>query len=235
MNGIWILLFLLFIAALPVIIVFLWFRAVKSPVTLPWLLLSLSAGVLSLVPAAIIQNFFPYSARDGLGQVFFGVFIRIALVEEAGRLITLIPLLKAAARRRPRSVAAGLNQNASEFPGNSALDSIFAAGVGLAAGLGFAAIENALYGTADIKITFLRAFTAAPLHGACAVRAALAVFFFRQRPAKALFLFASAVLIHGAYNLMIVSPALPSLLAVPAAYSALFATLPYLKAGDVRN
>lgn len=216
MNGIWILLFLLLIAALPVLVVFLWFRAAKSPITMRWFLLALTAGVFSLVPAAFIQNLFPFQAGGGLGHIFFGVFVRIALIEEASRLVTLVPLLKAGASRR-------------------SMDSSFAAGLGLAAGLGFAAIENAFYGTADFRITLLRAFTAAPLHGACAIRAGVAVLFFRQQPLKAFLLFASAVLIHGAYNLIIISPALPSLLALPIAFAALFATLPYLKDSDIRR
>ncbi|MCL2318911.1 MAG: PrsW family glutamic-type intramembrane protease [Treponema sp.] len=210
MNGIWILLLLIITAALPAIIVYFWFRSRKSPVTLPWFLVSFTAGIVSLLAAVLIQNLFPPSGGGGLGQVFFGVFVRIALVEEASRLITLIPLLKAGNRR----------------PGT---DRTFGAALGLTAGLGFAAMENALYGTADIHITLLRIFSAAPLHGACGIRAGSAASIFRQHPVKALFLFLSAVLIHGAYNLMIVSPAVPSLLAVPTAFAAIFASLSSLK------
>ncbi|MCL2129757.1 MAG: PrsW family glutamic-type intramembrane protease, partial [Treponema sp.] len=98
----------------------------------------------------------------------------------------------------------------------------------LAAGLGFALIENASYGIADINIALLRAFTAAPLHGACGIRAGTAISFFGQKPLKAVFLFISAVFIHGAYNLIIVSPALPSIFAVLAALAAFFASFYYL-------
>ena len=213
MKGIWILLLLILTAAIPVIIVFFWFRrrrlAGKSSVSLLWLLVSLTAGIISLLAAALFQSLFPPSGRAGLGPLFFGVFIRVALVEEASRLVTLIPLFKAGNRRRY-------------------IDKTFGAALGLAAGLGFAAIENALYGTADINITLLRAFTAAPLHGACGIRAGAAASVFRQHPSKALFLFISAVLIHGTYNLMIESPILPSALAVLIAFAALFASLPYI-------
>ena len=210
MSGIWILLLLILTAALPAIIVFFWFRSGKSPVTLPWFLVSFAAGIISLLAAALVQSFFPHTGTGGLGSVFFGVFVRIALVEEASRFVTLIPLLKAGSRRRPP-------------------ERTFGAALGLAAGLGFAAMENAFYGTADIHITLLRAFTAAPLHGACGIRAGTAASIFRQHPVKAIFYFISVILIHGAYNLLVVSPALPSLLAVPAAFAALFASLPLIK------
>lgn len=213
MNGMWILLFLVLTAALPAIIVFFWFRAKKSAVTLPWFLGALAAGIVSLIVAALIQRRFPAPLRgqNWLGPLFFGVFVRIALVEELSRLVTLIPLLKIGEKRMNR-------------------DRDFCAALGLAAGLGFAALENASYGIADINITLLRVFTAAPLHGACGIRAGAAVFNLPGHPAKALFIFFSGVLIHGAYNLMIISPALPSVLAVLVALAALLASLPYIKA-----
>ena len=216
MNGIWILLLLILAAALPVIVVFFWFRFRKSPVTLSWFLLSLAAGIVSLVVVALVQKlFFPSEANgkegmDGLGSIIFSIFVRIALVEEASRLITLIPLVKAGSRY----FKAGRT---------------FSAALGLVAGLGFAMLENASYGTADVYITLLRAFTAAPIHCACGIRAGTAVFEFKQSPVKALFLFISAVLIHGAYNLIIVSPAFPSALAILIALSALFSSMPYTK------
>ena len=216
MNGIWILLLLIGTAALPVIIVFFWLRTKKSPVTLPWFLVSLSAGIISLLAAALIQNLVPSltkSGRSGPGPVFFDFFIRIALVEEASRLVTIIPFLKMGSQRRKMNRA-------------------FCGALGFAAGLGFATLESAFYGITDINITLLRAFTAAPLHGACGIRASLAFFYFKRYPVKAFFLFIFAVLIHGAYNLMIASPALPSMLAVLVALVALFSSLPYLITTD---
>ena len=213
MSGIWILLLLILTSALPAIIVFFWFRARKSAVTLPWFLVSIVAGIISLLLVALIQRIFlppGGNGKDGLGLLFFGIFVRIALFEEASRLVTLIPLIKAGNRRHN-------------------MDRTFGAALGLAAGLGFAMIENASYGIADINIALIRAFTAAPLHGACGIRAGVSVFTFRQHPVRALFLFISAVLIHGAYNLMIVSPALPSVLAILVAFAALFGSLYYVR------
>ena len=215
MTGIWVLLLLVLTSALPGIIVFFWFRARKSAVTLPWFLLSISAGIISLLAAAQIQKILP-SGQDGLWMLFFVVFIRIALVEELSRFITLIPLSAAS--------------NHKEKTGAS-----FGAALGLVSGLGFAILESAFYGIANISITLLRAFTAAPLHGACGIRAGAAVFTFHENPGKAFFYFISAVLIHGAYNLIITSPALPSALAILIAFSALFASLHLLKTDDERE
>ena len=219
MKGIWILLLLILTSALPAIIVFFWLRARKSAVTLPWFLVSLAAGIVSLLIVALIQSFFFLPGKDGTGELgflFFEIFIRIALIEEASRLFTLIPLIKAGTFRR-------------------STDRTFGAAIGLAAGLGFAMIENASYGIADINIALIRAFTAAPLHGACGIRAGVSVFIFKQHPIKAFFIFISAVLIHGAYNLMIVSPALPSILAILIAFAALFASLFYIRYAETEN
>ena len=223
MNGIWILLLLVLSAVFPAVIVFFWFRVRKSPVNLPWFLASLAAGIISLFAAAAIQSsfFLPGSEwRGGLGPVFFGIFVRIALVEEASRFLTLVPLLKVLHRRLGRRFCA---------------DSALGAAIGLCAGLGFAALENASYGITDINITLLRAFSAAPLHGACGIRAGAAAAIARQHPVKALGLFIFAVLIHGAYNLFIVSPAFPSALAIPTAFIALFASLPLIKSAGIED
>ena len=205
-KGIWILLVLIFTSALPVIVVFFWLRAGKSSLKLPWFLLSLAAGIISLLAAALIQNLIPSGGRGtGPGLLFFRYFVRIALVEEASRFLVLVPLFKA---KRGRS---------------------FAAALGLVAGLGFATLENAIYGIADVNIALLRAFSASPLHGACGIRAGAAVFCSRESPASALFLSLSAVFIHGAYNLIIDSPFFPSALAILVAFAALFASLHFLK------
>ena len=214
MNKIWILLLLVLAASLPVIAVFLWLRARKSAVTLPWFLASLTAGIVSLLFAILVQRFFPSPGMgDEFTQILFGIFVRIAFVEEASRLATLIPLFKAGRFRRNN-------------------DAAFGAAFGLAAGLGFAALESASYGIANINITLLRAFTAAPLHGACGIRAGAAVFLFRRHPVRSLFLFLSAIFIHGAYNLMILIPTLPSALAIPTAFIAFFASLSLTKTTD---
>ena len=215
MNGLLLLFLLILFAALPAIVVFFWFRARKSPVTLPWFLASLAAGITALLAAVLVQKIFPPPGRDGLNLLFFGVFIRIALVEEACRLVCLIPLINAGRRR--------------------GLEKSFGAALGLAAGLGFAMLESAFYGLEDFSIILLRGISAAPLHSACGIRAGTAIFSAQKQPVYSLFLFISAFLIHGAYNLMIVSPAFPSGLAIPIAFAALFASIHLIKPKDQNN
>ena len=216
MKGIWVLLLLILTAALPAFIAFFWLRSRKPALTLPWFLSSLAAGIVSFIVAALIQGLFSPPKQGGLQAVFFSIFVRIAFVEEASRLVTLFPFLKAGKNRRQ-------------------IDRAFGAALGLAAGLGFAIIESAYHGIADLNITLLRAFTAAPLHGACGIRAGAAVFIAGQYPKRAFVLFLSTVLIHGAYNLMIVSPAIPSALAILVALTALFSSLVYIKDVDMDN
>jgi RsiW-degrading membrane proteinase PrsW (M82 family) len=173
---------------------------------------SLAAGIVSFIVAAMIQTFFSPYKKEEFWPVLFDIFIRIALVEEASRIVAMILFMilfkKAAENRRS--------------------DTGFGAAIGLIAGLGFAAIESAYYGIAGIDIALLRIFTAAPLHAACGIRAGTAVFIAPQHPPKAFFLFITSVLIHGAYNLMIVSPAIPSFLAIPTALIAFFTSISYL-------
>jgi RsiW-degrading membrane proteinase PrsW (M82 family) len=215
MKGIWLLLLLILAAALPVLIVFLWLRAKKSVITPAWFLASLSAGMASLFTAAIIQRFFLPSG-DGFWLILFGIFVRIAFVEEASRLLTLIPLFIAGRRR--------------QFD-----DPAFGAALGLVSGLGFALIENALMGLSALDITLLRAITSAPLHAACGIRAGIAVFTFPRNKIKALLFFIPAVLIHGTYNLVIANPTFPSLIAVPLAFSFLFSALPFIKNAGAKD
>jgi RsiW-degrading membrane proteinase PrsW (M82 family) len=205
MKGLWILLLLIFTAALPVFLAFLWFRKLKLK-SLSFLL-SLTAGVLALLISAVLQNFLPFpQGRGSMASAFFGVFIRIAFIEEFGKCIALYFLLRWTKSRRNSSFAPGIV-------------------AGLTAGLGFAAVESASYGAADISIAFLRAFTAAPLHGACGARAGAAAELWETSPVRSGLFFFSAMMIHGIYDLVIVSPGVPSFLAVLIALAALSSSL----------
>ena len=209
MNGIWILLLIILSSALPAILVFFWLKSKKPAVTLPWFLGASAAGIVSFLLAALIHDIFIPGKKAALWPVLFTIFVRIALVEEVSRIAAILPFLK------------------TNSPQHR--ESSFGAALGLAAGLGFAVIESAYHGITNLNITILRLFTAAPLHAACGIRAGTAVFTLRQYPLKALRLFASTVLIHGTYNLIIVSPAYPSALAAVIAYVALFSSLSHLK------
>jgi RsiW-degrading membrane proteinase PrsW (M82 family) len=216
MNGLWILFLLIFTAALPVFFAFLMFKRLKLK-SLSFLL-SLAAGILALLIAAILQNLLPFPEKGrggeggGLAALLFDVFIRTAFIEEFGKFITLCFLLRGTKNRGDPSFASG-------------------AVAGLTAGLGFAAVESASYGAADIGIAFLRVFTAAPLHGACGARAGAAAELWGKSPVRGALFFFAALMIHGIYDLLIASPGAPSFLAVPIALAALGSSLAAIRRG----
>jgi RsiW-degrading membrane proteinase PrsW (M82 family) len=222
MNGLWVLLLLILIAALPVLPVWVWLRARKFPRSPQWFLLSLLAGALALLIAALLQfcslHVFPdLDQATGPGRFFntiVTVFIRIALTEEAGRILALGLFF----RFRPYQMAA---ESATAY----------SAATGLLAGLGFAIIESASYGAADMSIALFRSFTAAPLHGACGARIGMGVMTFRERPGQGILRVFSAVAIHGMYNLMVLSPGIPRAFPVLIAFSALASSVQVIRSG----
>jgi RsiW-degrading membrane proteinase PrsW (M82 family) len=229
MAGLWILGLLLLIAALPILLVYLWFRSCTFPMPFYWFLLSLLAGACSLLMAALLQWFFSYTSAprtfspdDGMGAFLFTVFIRIALTEETGRVLALGILFRIGRARQ------GGPQPSQETESRVSLES-FGAATGLVAGLGFAFIESASYGATDIMIALLRAFTAAPLHGACGARIGMGIRAYhqthRREPYRALWYFLSALILHGMYNLMVISPGIPSVIPILIAFSSLLTAL----------
>jgi RsiW-degrading membrane proteinase PrsW (M82 family) len=229
MTGLWVLLLLLFISALPVLFTFFWYRRrgiFSSPV---WFFAALGAGAAAVFAAAFLQRFFLaagvlFPREEWPGSVFFRFFIHIALAEELGRFITLRLFFSFHRCRTGASSPAG-HEN-PEDEGSS-----FGTAVGLAAGLGFAVIESASYGAADLNIALLRAVTAAPLHGACGARVGSAAFTPLKQPGRTLFRLLSAVVIHGMYDFIIISPGLPSVLSVLIAFSALAASVQEIRRG----
>jgi RsiW-degrading membrane proteinase PrsW (M82 family) len=206
MNGLWTLLLLIAISALPALAVLLWIRFRRLPVRMPWFLLSLLAGALSLGLAAVLQSLFPETGEARLGVLLAKIFVQIALTEELGRLVVFSLLLSLARRMEPHP-------------------SGFAAITGLVAGLGFAVVETAMYGAGNFSIALVRAITAAPLHGACGARIGVAVFHIRDAPAKSLILFLYAVALHGMYNFMILSRGVPLFFPILIAFTALLSSL----------
>jgi RsiW-degrading membrane proteinase PrsW (M82 family) len=217
MNGLWILLLLIVISALPVLAVLLWIRLRRLPVRLPWFLASLLGGALSLGLAAVLQSLFPKTDEASIGVLLVKIFIQIALTEELGRLVVFSLLLSL---RRRFSKEAEPHQLA------------FAAITGLIAGLGFAVIETAMYGAGNFSIALVRAVTTAPLHGACGVRIGLAVSQARDAPVGSLVRFLYAVGLHGIYNFMILNRDIPLVFPVLIAFTALFSAIQLIRISD---
>jgi RsiW-degrading membrane proteinase PrsW (M82 family) len=203
---------LIFISALPAIAAFLWFRRRQFPVPLPWFLLCLLAGVLSLPLAAVAQYFTPPAAGVAMKDMLFNVFIRIALVEEGSKLLVLSLILRIGGKLLP-------------LEGKDDDNFTYGTAFGLIVGLGFAMIESASYGASDMRIAVLRAFTAAPLHGACGARDGIAAAALKSDPRLAIWRFLSATVIHGAYNVLVVSSGYIQFFSIALSFISLFSVM----------
>ena len=206
MNVLWALLLLLGVVLLPLVPVLILFH--KRKYGLFRFLLAVAAGVLSVLAAGLVQIFFPFNLPDQsrMGELLFGIFVRVSLVEELSRVLTLALLFRFVPYMGTKDSPA------------------LGAPLGLAAGLGFGAGESIFYGISDPGITLLRVFTAA-LHGACGARIGSALAQVKNQPFTALSLFVTAVCIHGMYNFCILNPGVPWFFSAFIALSALSSSL----------
>jgi RsiW-degrading membrane proteinase PrsW (M82 family) len=220
MIGIWILILLIVISALPIFAVFIWFRIIRFPISFWWFSGSLAIGAIALLLAGFLQSLFPPFFGIDIGALLFKLFIQVALIEEIGRLLMILLFLWL----RHRFI-----QPSFEIP------FFFGAATGLLAGLGFAVIETASYGAADPGSALLRAFTAAPLHGACGCRVGLAAVNLPQKPLRALAFFFYAVAIHGMYDFMVISPGLSPVFPIILVLAASFSSIRMIRQGMADN
>jgi RsiW-degrading membrane proteinase PrsW (M82 family) len=230
MSGLWVLLLIIIISSIPVIAVYIWFRIARYPFSLIRFLCALLAGAAAVFPALFLQN-----ALSGLfligdrWSLLSHIFIRVALTEELSRLFMLFILFWISSLFSSGAVAfKNADGQAKPLSYNIVKQG---AAVGLIAGLGFALLEGAVYGASDAGVLLLRAFTAAPLHGACGSRVGAAAVLFRSHPLQALFRFFVATAIHGIYNFMIIMPGFPSIAAVLIALTACASSILSLRGG----
>jgi RsiW-degrading membrane proteinase PrsW (M82 family) len=213
MNGLPVLLFLIFIAALPVLGLFLWYRLVRCPLGSGWFLIFLLGGASSMLLALILQRLIPplSGSLGGLGPLVFNLFCRIAATEELSRFLIFLILFPLARIRGENAVLRG-------------------SAAGLAAGLGFALMENAAYGASDIGIVLLRTVTSTPLHGACGARVGAAAAGFGEGPVPVIMRILAAIAIHGMYNFMILRSGVLAVMAILAVLCALGSSLLSIRA-----
>ena len=190
-------------------------------------MLPAAAGIFSVLPAGLIQNFIPLhlTGQSEARDLLFGVFVRVSLTEELVRFTVLLFLFYLIPHLRiyPRGQTFRSAGNRETFLG---------APSGLAAGLGFAAGESVFYGLSDPGTAFLRIFTAVPLHAACGSRIGNAAGLIRRQPVLTFFNFVGAFFIHGIYDFCIRNPAVPRFLPVFIALSALISSLFNVYYGD---
>jgi hypothetical protein len=149
---------------------------------MPLFCASLAAGIAALVVSAFIQYiFFLYIDID---NIFFIFFVRIALVEETGRLAVLMFLFALTNRI---STVYYLRERCT-------------AAAGLVSALAFGALESAWYTIESPRLALLRILTSVPLHAACGARAGRAAYAIPVNPAAAARIFFKTVALHGCYN-----------------------------------
>lgn len=220
MSGIAVLLLLILISSFLAIAVFFWFRLARFSFPVWLFFCSLLAGATSYFPALLLYRLVP---SGGIWATF-----GMAFAEEFSRLPLLIVLFIMMKRftgspERPPAESDGEGEKEVSMLA-------LAAAAGLVAGLGFAILEGPSY-RQDYNIV-LRAFTAAPLHGACGSRVGSSVALFRERPIRSISLFLFAVAIHGAYNIMLNIPGMvPFFAAIFIALSALASSAMTIRSG----
>jgi RsiW-degrading membrane proteinase PrsW (M82 family) len=221
MSGTWVLLLLILISSIPLIAVYVWFRAAKYQFSIARFLFVSLAGAAAFFPALFLQEYLALLQPSGSTALFYYFFVRIALTEELSRLLMLALFFWISSLKKP-------DENSGQPLSYTMVKKGTA--TGLVAGLGFAILESAVYAASDSGVLFLRVFTAA-LHGACGSRIGAAAVLFRTNPIQALFRVLTAVAIHGVYNFMVSLPGLPSIAAVLIAVSALITAILTIRGG----
>jgi len=232
MSGPWVAIILILVSSLPLIAVYVWFRAAKYQFSLHRFLFALLAGAAAFFPALIFQDMLSFSFQSIRAALFFRFFIRIALTEEISRLILLIIFfsLNSLVVSRAAKKSRGSGQTSIHQP--LSINTIKkATATGLVAGLGFALLENAVYAASDINILPLRIIFTAAVHAACGSRIGAAAVLLRSNPFQALLRVFTAVAIHGIYNMMIVMPGFTPLAAILIAISALITAILAIRGG----
>ena len=189
MSGISFLSLVILISSIPVIAVIIWFKLKRYSFSTFIISASFFSGLISFFTAIFIHIFFDYAGSfisSGRWVVFYKHFIQIAFSEEFSRLLLLVIFYFVINKIKKK------NYNEAWF-----------CAVGLFSGLGFAVLESAVIGISYSNFTWMRVFTAAPLHGACGCRVAVSAAKFKNHKAQSIFRFFSAVAIHGIYNFLI--------------------------------
>jgi protease PrsW len=154
-------------------------------------------GMLSIVPAAIIEmveGLMGFSETGGIAMILVYAFIGVGLVEELSKFFFL-------------RVYAYPKKDFNE-PFDGIVYSVMVA-------MGFATAENILYAiTHGLETTLLRMFTAVPLHATCGIILGFYVGLakFRPNPVKYILLgLLLAILVHGAYDFFLFQQDYPAL------------------------
>ncbi|MDR2900109.1 MAG: PrsW family intramembrane metalloprotease [Treponema sp.] len=218
MNGVGSLLTLIVLAALPIVLAYLWLIIRKYNFNMIWFLCAILAGIISVLITLFIQGIIPSINIETLPDLFLSIVIRTAVPEEASKLIVMFFFI-AIVKRWKR-----LNPIETKSDGAAA---------GLIIALGFALFETAGYSMSNMQITLLRAITAAPIHAACGIRTGMsAVSFTSHHPASGIWNIVLAIAIHTVYNFIILNPGTPIIFLVLLVAVSVISSLRNIKAED---
>ena len=189
MNGPILLIILFFLSAFPLLVSFPFILKRRPDFTLTAFFISAALGLLAVAPAAIVQTLLP-PLETGYASLLTYAFLVTAGIEEGSKFLVLRMFRK---RIGPPSEGAT---------------------AGIAASLGFAFFETAVYASSNPLIALLRAATAAPIHAACGAwigRAAQAPRLFSARTILGII---PALAVHGAYDLTLFVTGFPAIVPV---------------------
>jgi RsiW-degrading membrane proteinase PrsW (M82 family) len=215
MNGFGSLFILILLAALPIVLAYLWLVIRKYRFSLIWFLCALLAGIVSILIAFFIKGIIPAIIAETIAGLFLSIVVKTAIPEEASKFLLMFFFI-AITKRWKR-----LNPIESKSDGAAA---------GLVIACGFAFIETIGYSMSDINLTFLRAVTASPIHAVCGIRIGMSAVAFNSRyTASGIGNIILAILIHTIYNFIILHPGTPIIFLVLVVVISIISSLMQIK------
>ena len=202
---------MLLVSGLPVVAAVWYFRA-KHAVAMRVFAASMLAGLAAVLLAAgaqtVAASFTPQPnlQAGATWVILYTIFIEIAFTEEMARFLTMLLFVRL------------LNKVIEKDPYNKpALVKTF----GMVSGFSFAVIETIFFTMTNIDSGLIRVISAAPLHGACGIRAARAILDGKRSPGLSALSILFAVALHGIYNSLMQRGGLFTYLGVALAITAL--------------
>jgi hypothetical protein len=192
MSAAFVVILMILIAGLPVAAGWYYFR-VKHAVASRVFLAALAAGLFAVALAAGAQIFVaPLAPEPDLKTgtkwvILYKIFIEIACTEEMARFLTLLLFSRLLHKQFQKNMWK-----------KTALTRTF----GMIAGFSFAAVETIFFTMTNPDSGLIRAISAAPLHGACGIRAGNAVSYLKRSPALSVLSVVFAIALHGIYNFL---------------------------------
>jgi hypothetical protein len=186
MSALFFVMLMLLIAGLPIAVA-VWYFRTKHAVAMRVFTVAMLAGLAAVLVAGGTQIFAasftpqPNLQTGATWVILYTIFIEIAFTEEMARFLTMLLFVRL------------LKKSMCDKP---ALVKTF----GMVAGFSFAAIETIFFTMTNIDAGLIRVISAAPLHGACGIRAGHAILDGKRSIGRSALSILFAVALHGVYN-----------------------------------